>query len=483
VAITVVNAPPCYGTSWDGDFDYEFSPADNNPTLTFIPSGPGVGDPTCILYYGTNPSSLPGYFVTPNIPYTLNASMGTTIYFYYTYSFPGFVEKNNSANKDSYVIGSCKCEAPELSFSVTDVSSAGGSDGAIDLSVINGSPPYTYNWSDGSTTEDLSGLTTGFYSVTVTDSELCTESGIISVDEPLSCSSQPAITNLSVSNIKLTRAQLNWESIPSAYQYEIRGRKTAPTLDNNYTYIKVSSSALSYVAKDLKEGASYEWQVRAVCDSLGLSFNSWSGLNNFTMGVCENPGNTQSSNITNSSATLSWDPIAYPDVLGYKLIGGVLGSFNISYNLTGASNTTFFASSLPSSTSYNWGIVAGCTDPGLSFKWSNSASATINYFTTLGVEMKTLESENSSGSFVFPNPAHGLAYLYVDDEFNRRGHRDNTQSAQIEVMDVHHRLIKKVSSELNGNGYYTIDVSGLESGFYFVVVKGERHEVIKLVVE
>ncbi|NNC96083.1 MAG: carbohydrate-binding protein, partial [Chitinophagales bacterium] len=197
VAITVVNAPPCYGTSWDGDFDYEFSPADDNPTLTFIPSGPGVGDPTCILYYGTSTGSLPGYYVTPNVPYTLNASMGSTIYFYYTYSFPGVVEKNNSANKDSYVIGSCKCEAPELSFTVTDVSSSGGSDGAIDLSVINGSPPYTYNWSDGSTTEDLSGLTTGFYSVTVTDSEFCTESGIISVDEPLSCSSQPAITNLS----------------------------------------------------------------------------------------------------------------------------------------------------------------------------------------------------------------------------------------------------------------------------------------------
>ena len=100
-------APPCNGTSWDGDFSYEFSPADNNPTLTFIPSQAGVGTPTCILYYGTDPGNMPGYGVTPNVPYQINASEGTRIYFYYTYSFPGAVEKNNADNKDTYVIGSC----------------------------------------------------------------------------------------------------------------------------------------------------------------------------------------------------------------------------------------------------------------------------------------------------------------------------------------------------------------------------------------
>ena len=100
-------APPCEGTSWNGDFSYRFSPDDTNPTLTFIPSGPGVGVPTCILYYGTDPGALPGYPVTPNVPFTLNAAKGSTIYFYYTYSFPGAVEKNNAAHKNSYVVGSC----------------------------------------------------------------------------------------------------------------------------------------------------------------------------------------------------------------------------------------------------------------------------------------------------------------------------------------------------------------------------------------
>jgi hypothetical protein len=107
VHIEVKPAPPCSGTAYNGEFDYKFSPDDNNPTITFLPSQSGIGTPTCILYYGTNVNSLPGYQVTPNVPYQITASEGEKIYFYYTYSFPGQGEHNNAAHKDSYVIGSC----------------------------------------------------------------------------------------------------------------------------------------------------------------------------------------------------------------------------------------------------------------------------------------------------------------------------------------------------------------------------------------
>ncbi|MEM7371916.1 MAG: glycosyl hydrolase [Bacteroidota bacterium] len=108
IHVRIDEAPSCIGTSYNGDFSYEFSPDNNNPTITFIPSAQGVGNPTCILYYGTNTNTLPGYPVTPNVPYQITASEGSLIYFYYTYSYPGEVERNNSANKDSYVIGSCR---------------------------------------------------------------------------------------------------------------------------------------------------------------------------------------------------------------------------------------------------------------------------------------------------------------------------------------------------------------------------------------
>ncbi|MEM7101720.1 MAG: gliding motility-associated C-terminal domain-containing protein [Bacteroidota bacterium] len=59
-----------------------------------------------------------------------------------------------------------------------------GSDGEIDLTVMGGEAPFTFDWSNGETSEDLSGLTAGIYAVTVTDSNGCEVSGSIELIEP-----------------------------------------------------------------------------------------------------------------------------------------------------------------------------------------------------------------------------------------------------------------------------------------------------------
>ena len=107
VNLQIDPAPPCDGTSWNGDFSWRFSDDENNPSLTFIPSQTGMGSPTCILYYGTDPNSMPGYGVSPNVPFGITANKGDLIYFYYTYSVPSGGEQNNAANKDTYVVGTC----------------------------------------------------------------------------------------------------------------------------------------------------------------------------------------------------------------------------------------------------------------------------------------------------------------------------------------------------------------------------------------
>jgi hypothetical protein len=57
--------------------------------------------------------------------------------------------------------------------------------GLIDISVFGGTPAYAYLWSNGSSTQDLSGLGTGTYSVSVTDSNGCVATGVYTLTAPI----------------------------------------------------------------------------------------------------------------------------------------------------------------------------------------------------------------------------------------------------------------------------------------------------------
>lgn len=56
---------------------------------------------------------------------------------------------------------------------ITNVSCPGYNDGAIDISVTGGSPPYTFAWSNSSFDEDISGIMAGVYSVAIGDANSC----------------------------------------------------------------------------------------------------------------------------------------------------------------------------------------------------------------------------------------------------------------------------------------------------------------------
>jgi outer membrane protein OmpA-like peptidoglycan-associated protein len=100
---------------------------------------------------------------------------------------------------------SAKVEEPSLMslslLSTKNVKCAGDNDGEIQISVAGGTSPYQFKWSNGETTQNISKIAGGEYSVVVTDGKGCVQNLKASISQPPSLiKSTDAITNLKCNN-------------------------------------------------------------------------------------------------------------------------------------------------------------------------------------------------------------------------------------------------------------------------------------------
>ncbi|HAP02203.1 MAG TPA: hypothetical protein DCQ93_09800 [Bacteroidetes bacterium] len=112
------------------------------------------------------------------------------------------------ATNDTITAPYCNCSlsnpvytypTPVISFVITD-ETCSNQNGAVDVSIQSGTPPFTYQWNTGSTDEDAFGLIHGYYGLTVTDLHGNTASQVFHIINHITPTLSLSSTNATFSN-------------------------------------------------------------------------------------------------------------------------------------------------------------------------------------------------------------------------------------------------------------------------------------------
>ncbi len=123
---------------------------------------------------------------------------------------------------------------PALTASIagTNAGCNGASTGAANLTPGGGTPAYTYAWSSGPTTQDLTNIPAGTYTVTVTDANGCTITSSYTVTQPTALTASIAGTNAGCNGASTGAANLTPGGGTPAYTYAWSSGPTTQDLTN-----------------------------------------------------------------------------------------------------------------------------------------------------------------------------------------------------------------------------------------------------------
>ena len=173
--------------------------------MSFAKKAPPVGCPTITMSgvqvncYGGNNGSASVLVTSGSGNYTYTWSSGSSPW---TNSLSGLTVGTYTVNvKDNVtgctVIGAYVVDQPNpislLSSFVSNVNCYGASTGSINIVATGGKSPYTYLWTGGSTSQNLTNVSAGNYSVTITDASSCTYTSSFTITQPATALNSSAV--------------------------------------------------------------------------------------------------------------------------------------------------------------------------------------------------------------------------------------------------------------------------------------------------
>jgi len=210
----------------------------------------------------------------------------------------------------------------DFGFYVINNAGCGIDSGAIYITGLTGVGPYTYIWSNGSTSSSITGLTEGGYSVTITDSEGCTLTKVTNIELVPNVGIAAMITtNPSCFSADGTCDVYVTGGTPPYYFSGSNGT-VAITFASNYTFTGVSAGYLGVKVTDA--GLCNTFQSTTLLTPNSFSIVSVTTTNS----TCNNSSGTLSLSLFGSSAPFT---IGLTDSSGNTNVV-VISAFNYTFN-------------------------------------------------------------------------------------------------------------------------------------------------------
>lgn len=307
---------------------------------------------------------------------------------------------------------------------------AGDATGEIYITAFGGTPGYTYLWSNGDTTEDVSGLVAGIYSVTITDANGCTiTSPDLTIGEP---------DSLTVALDALTDA-----SCPDAADGSISITTGGGTMP--YTYV---------------------WDNGSTDEDLtGLTPGDYVGTI------------TDDNGCVLVSPTLSVGSVDSATVADFT--SAFAGGAVVDFTNASSGNATSFA--------WDFGDGGSSTDENPSYTYAANGTYTVTLVATgpcgdstvtQTVEMTTVGVDNGLSRFVsiYPNPSNGKFTVAFSEM--------NASQVTVSVYNVHgQEILNEVSDQTVGNFTTDMDISNHPEGTYLLKIEIDGNMYMKQILK
>lgn len=138
---------------------------------------------------------------------------------------------------------------PQISTQqLSNIQCNGSADGSIQVTVSGGQPTYTYSWSNGATTQNISSLTSGTYSVIITDGNNCSYTQQFDITEPTALTANA--TSLAVCGTNNGSATITVSGGSPVYSYSWSNGASANTISGlasgSYTCVVTDANGCTH---------------------------------------------------------------------------------------------------------------------------------------------------------------------------------------------------------------------------------------------